>query len=75
MSVDTKMSLRTSSCLANPSRMQAARWGSVDTKMSLRRVLRFAIMPRHNNSPRSKDCLPGVTLVVIRRGDKFASFA
>ncbi len=26
MSVDTKMSLRTSLCLANPSRMQAARW-------------------------------------------------
>jgi len=39
MSVDTKMSLRTSLCLANPSRMQAARWMRPDTKQALRPVL------------------------------------
>ena len=32
MSVDTKMSLRTSLCLANPSAMQGARWERLETK-------------------------------------------
>ena len=32
MSVDTGQALRPVLCLANPSHMQAARWGSVDTK-------------------------------------------
>ena len=31
MSVDTKMSLRTSLCLANPSAVHGTRWESVDT--------------------------------------------
>ena len=41
MSVDTQQALRLVACLANPSRMQAARWGeaSVDTKQALRPVL------------------------------------
>ena len=41
MSVDTQQALRLVACLANPSRMQAARWGeaSVDKKQALRLVL------------------------------------
>ena len=41
MSVDTEQALRLVLCLANPSRMQAARWGEarLDTKQALRPVL------------------------------------
>ena len=41
MSVDTQQALRLVACLANPSRMQAARWGEarLDTKQALRPVL------------------------------------
>ena len=39
MRLDTKMSLRTSLCLPNPSAMEGARWARLDTKMSLRTSL------------------------------------
>ena len=41
MSVDTQQALRLVACLANPSRMQAARWGEarLDTKQTLRPVM------------------------------------
>ncbi len=38
MSPDMEWSLRTIPCLANPSRMQAARWGSPDMEWSLRTI-------------------------------------
>ena len=38
MSVDIKQALRPVLCLANPSRMQAARWERLDTKQALRPV-------------------------------------
>ena len=38
MSVDTKHALRHVLCLANPSRMQAARWERPDTEQALRPV-------------------------------------
>ncbi len=36
MSVDTRMSLRTSECLTNLSRMQAAKWMRLGTNQALR---------------------------------------
>ena len=39
MSVDTKMSLRTSLCLANPSALHGARWKRLDTRQALRPVV------------------------------------
>jgi len=42
MSPDTRQSLRTVWSLANPSGMQAARWGSPDTRQSLRTVWSLA---------------------------------
>jgi hypothetical protein len=50
MSVDTRQALRLVSCLANPSAMQDARWGSVDTTRYTSKNMTNSIIggPFHN---------------------------
>ena len=53
MSVDTEQALRLVLCLANPSRMQAARWG--EARLDSNQALRLVSSPTNPSELRSEE--------------------